>query len=106
MDLVMGRITILVQFDIEAFFNLAGSSGLRLSWITGADSEKLREMSHIIPGSPNARGVRVEFPGGLAHTLMSGFFARAVSDLTPPAQLVRMILELPDQLKSAHTNTT
>lgn len=101
MDLVMGRITILVQFDIEAFFKLAESSGLKLSWITGADSERLREMSHIIPGSPNSRGAKVEFPGGLTHTLMSGFFARAVSDLTPPAQLVRMISELPNQLKSA-----
>jgi hypothetical protein len=105
MDLVMGRITILIQFDINAFFKLAGSSGLRLSWITGAESEKLREMSHIIPGSPNARGVRVAFTDGHAHTLMSGFFARAVSDLTPPAQLVRMILELPKQLKSAHTRS-
>jgi len=101
MDLVMGRITILVQFDIEAFFRLAESSGLRLSWITGADSEKLREMSHIIPGSPNARGARVKFPDGLTHTLMSGFFGRAVSDLTPPAQLVRMILDLPGQLKNS-----
>jgi len=99
MDLIMGRITILVQFDIEAFFRLAESHGLKLSWIKGAQSEKLREMSHQLPGSPNSRGVRVEFPDGSRHTLVSGFFARAVSDLTPPAQLIQMIQELPEQFR-------
>jgi len=100
MNLIMGRITILVQFDIEAFFKFAEPHNLKLSWIKGAQSERLREMSHILPGSPNSRGVSVEFPDGSTHTLMSGFFARAVSDLTPPIQLIRMIQELPDQMKN------
>lgn len=99
MDLVMGRIVICVQFDIPAFVRLCNDQGIHMSWVTGKKSDELKGMSSILPGSPNARAVHVDFPDGMSECLMSGFFARAVSDLTPPRQLIEMILRMPQQIQ-------
>jgi hypothetical protein len=96
-DLIFGRLRLFAQWDIEAFFRLAQTEGLTLSWITGKESDHLRKVSVVIPGSPNSRGVRVEYADGAPQTLLSGFFARPVLHLTPPRELIMMIKKYPEQ---------
>ena len=49
-DLAIGRIVLLVQFDLEAFFKLCEQRDIKMSWVTGKESEELREMSYLLPG--------------------------------------------------------
>jgi len=97
-DLLMGRIRLFAQFDIEAFFKLVEASGLRVRWVVGKEAEELRKISRPIPGSPNALGARVEHPDGFVQKLASGFFARVISDLTSPRFLLTAIKRAPEQL--------
>jgi hypothetical protein len=90
-DLIFGRLRLFAQWDIQAFFRLAESEGFRLSWVTGKESDDLRNISYVIPGSPNSRGVRVEYPDGTCKTFLSGFFARPLLYLTPPKELIGMM---------------
>lgn len=94
-DLTMRRMRVFAQFDISAFLRLAEEAGLRVSWITGKDAEPLKQMSHAIPGSPRAYGVRVVVEDGSTVDYMSGFFARAVSDLTRPRDLLGLMRRQP-----------
>ncbi len=98
-DLVMGRFRLFVQFDIEAFFALAEREGIKMSWITGKAAEKLKrdKISARIPGSPNAWGVQVVTPDGTVQTLLSGFIARVIADLTTPRQLLELVTRMAKQ---------
>lgn len=91
LDLVMGRIRIFVQFDFGAFFQVAEADGVKMTWITGKDAEEIKQDSSRIPGSPDAWGVRVQLPNGDVRELLSGFFARAISDFVSPRELLRLL---------------
>lgn len=97
-DLVMGRIRIFAQFDFESFFRLAAESGIKMNWIVRKEAERFKRLSQRIPGSPDAWGVRVELPDGNSQELLSGFFARVISDLTRPKQLLALVMRTPGQL--------
>jgi hypothetical protein len=98
-DLVMGDFSVFAQFDLEAFFELAGQEGIKMTWITGKAAEELKKLkiSARIPGSPNAWGVKAIAPDGTNQTLLSGFVARVIADLTTPRQLLDLIKRGPEQ---------
>lgn len=91
LDLIMGRISLFVQFDMDAFFDLAKSEGVTLSWMTKKPDVNLRRLSGPIVGSPGAYAVRAEFADGTVTEFLSGIFRRAVADLTSPKQLIRLM---------------
>src|SRR5439155_1503509 len=98
-DIVMGRFRLFAQFDIDAFFALAEREGIEMTWITGKAAEELkrRKISERIPGSPSAWGVQAVLPDGTVQTLLSGFMARVIADLTPPRQLLELLKRSAEQ---------
>jgi len=97
--LVIGEYRVFAQFDIEAFFRLAEQHGIKMTWVTGKMAEELKRLkiSEVIPGSPGARGVKVLMPDGTTQTLLSGFIARVIADLTTPRQLLELVNRGPAQ---------
>jgi len=98
-DLVVGDIRVFAQFDMAAFFAFAARDGIQITWITGKEAERLKRMkiSHRIPGSPNAWGIRAITPDGKRQTLLSGFVARVIADLMTPRQLLDLIKSWPEE---------
>lgn len=98
-DLVMGKVALFAQFDMEAFFRFAAEEGIQITWITGKAAEELKKLkiSDRIPGSPKAWGIRAVTPDGSTQTLLSGFVARVIADLTTPRQLLDLIKRGPEQ---------
>ena len=94
-DVVMGRIRVFAQFDMRRFFELAENRGMKLSWISRKESEDVKGISAIIPGSPGVRGIRVSQPEGADHVVLSGFFRRMMGDFTPPQELLRLMKKNP-----------
>ena len=99
-DLVAGEVRIFAQFDADAFFALAAKEGITLSWVTGKQAEELKKknLSRWIPGSPNAWGINAVLPDGSKQTLLAGFIARVIADLTTPRDLLAMIKRHPVQM--------
>jgi hypothetical protein len=89
-DVVMGRIRLFAQFDIEDFVGRIEALGLRTSWVTGRKAENMKQRSDIIPGSPNARALCVE-SGKVKINFLSGFFGRLFTELMTPGDLLRML---------------
>lgn len=96
-DLLAGRIRLFIQFDMKVFFELAEESGVKMTWVTGKETEELRKVSSRIPGSLNSWGVKIELPDGTTQTLLSGFFGRIFSELRSPKELIELIKEIPNQ---------
>jgi hypothetical protein len=105
-DLVVGDVRIFAQFDADAFFALAAEDGIQLSWVTGKEAERLKteKLSRRIPGSPDAWGIRAVLPDGTKQTLVAGFIARVIADLTTPRQLIEFIKRHPEQMRKAGLN--
>lgn len=97
-DLVMGRVRVFVQFDIEAFFLFAQHHGVKLRWIKGQEAEVVRKFSMRFPGTEDAWGILAELSGGERATLLAGFIARPYLNCTTPKEMVAMIKEWPKQL--------
>lgn len=102
-ELVVGDIRVFAQFDPKAFFSLAADEGIELMWLTGKRAEKLRKekLSRWIPGSPNAWGIQAILPDGSKQTLLAGFIARVIADLTTPRQLIDSIKKHPEQMRKS-----
>jgi hypothetical protein len=96
MDLVMGRIRLFVQFDMKNFFEFAKSEGVELSWVIGPPDPNVRKLSGPIPGSPNAWSVHAEFADGTATEFLGGIFRRAVTNLTSPSELIKLMKRYPE----------
>ena len=98
LDLLAGRIRIFIQFDLERFFLLAEAENIKMTWVRGKDADELKGISRRIPGSPDAWGIRAELPDGSIQTLLLGFVGRAIVDLTPPRELLRLVKRYPEQV--------
>jgi hypothetical protein len=98
LDLLSGRIRLFAQFDVESFFELAAEENIKMTWVKGREAEELKGISRQIPGSPKAWGIRAELPDGTDQVLLLGFIGRAIVDLTPPRELLRMVKRVPDQI--------
>ena len=97
LDLVMGRIRVFVQFDVEAFFRVAAKDKIKMRWVVGKEAEKIKKMSMRLPGSPNAWGIHAELPDGDSQTLLAGFVSRPFTNFARPRQLINLIKRLPAQ---------
>lgn len=96
LDVVMGRILICAQFDIEAFFRLAAESDIELSLITGKEAEEGKRLYGASPmlENPKAYGVRARFSNGRVMRLRSSFFRTVYSGLIYPHGLLNYIIDL------------
>jgi hypothetical protein len=98
LDLVMGRIRMFVQFDVEAFFRFAAKQDIKMRWVTGREAIEIRKMSMRFPGSVDAWGIRAELPGGEVQTLLAGFTSRVFTNFARPRQLIDLIKRMPAQI--------
>jgi hypothetical protein len=97
LDLLMGRIRLFALIDFEVFFKVAAASGIKMSWLVGKEAEMIKKLSLRIPGSPNAWGVKVEFPDGTSRNFLLGFVGRVIADLTRPRQLIELLMKSPPE---------
>ena len=96
-DLVMGRVRIFVQFDVEAFFRFAEGHKVKVRWIDGKEAESVKKFSKRWPGT-DAWGILAELANGNRMTLLSGFIIRPYANFTTPHQLLEMIQDWPEQM--------
>jgi hypothetical protein len=89
-DVVMGRVMILAQFDIQDFVGRIEALGLKTSWVTGKQATEMKPFGGPIPGSPNAWALRVE-AGDFRMDYLVGFFGRLFTELMTPGDLLRMV---------------
>jgi len=101
-DLIMGRVRIFVQFDLDAFMTLAMASGVQLNLATRRDLDeackKLGIPAYEIFGTRGVRGVKATFEDGEI-TYLSGFFGRMINDFVSPTELIEMIRREPEQMR-------
>jgi hypothetical protein len=95
----MGRIRVFAQFDPRRFFDLALSQGIKMTWVTRGETDFMRKLSRVIPGSPNSRAIRAQLQDGTEQILLSGFIARVIRDVTSPSQLLDLVSRYPEQKK-------
>lgn len=102
LDVVMDRIRIYAQFDLNAFFKLAGKAGLELTLITGKEAEegKRTKASSPMLEDPKAYGVKVKFSNGRVLRLRSSLFRSVYSHLVPPSEILRVIATLDEVQRS------
>jgi hypothetical protein len=93
LDVVMDRVRVYAQFDLEAFFGIAAKANLELSLITGKEAEegKRAKTSGPMLENPRAYGVKVRFPDGRVVKLRSSLFRSVYSHLIPPSYILRLI---------------
>jgi hypothetical protein len=96
-EVLMGRVRVFVQFDLRRFFNLALARGITMTWITRGETDLMRKLSTVIPGSPNSRAIKAQLMDGTEQVLFSGFIARAIGDVTSPSQLLDLVERIPEQ---------
>jgi hypothetical protein len=92
-DIIMDRVRIYAQFDLQKFFECSKIAGLRLSLITGREAEegKKNKLSGPMLEEPKAYGVKVELPDGRTLRLVSSFFRSVYSDLVRPSGILSVI---------------
>jgi hypothetical protein len=102
LDLIMGRIRVFVQFDLQRFCDLAAASEVRLAPVTRRDLEEARAKLGLpmfpIICTPGVFGLKAEFPDAEI-TQLSGFFGRIVLDFLRPMELVRFLQRDRDNLR-------
>jgi len=93
LDVVMDRIRIYAQFDLDAFFKIGSSLNLELSLITGKEAEEGKQTKASTPmlENPKAYGVKVKFSNGKELKLRSSLFRLVYSMLTPPSEILHLI---------------
>ncbi len=102
LDVVMGRISIFAQFDLDAFFRIAAKIGLELKLITGKEAEegKQAKLSGPMLENPKAYGVKAKFSNGRIFKLRSSFFQSIYTGLVPPREILRVIAALDEAQKN------
>jgi hypothetical protein len=96
LDIVMDRVTIYAQFDLDAFFKIAAKANLKLSLIMGKEAEEGKRTKASTPmlENPKSYGVKVKFSNGREFKLRSSFFRSVYSGLVPPTEILRIITTL------------
>ncbi len=89
-DVVMGRVMIFAQFDIQDFIGRIEALGFKTSWVTSKQSAETKSFGGPIPGSPNAWALCVE-TGDFRMDYLVGFFGRLFTELMTPGDLLRMV---------------
>lgn len=96
LDVVMDRVRVYAQFDLEAFFKLAKLFRLELSLIVGKEAEEGKRAKQSTPmlENPKSYGVKVRFCNGRVFNLRSSLFRSVYSFLVPPSEIIKVILAL------------
>jgi hypothetical protein len=96
LDVVMGRVMVFAQLDLDAFFKIAAKVGINLKLITGREAEEGKQTKASGPmlENPQAYGVKVKFSNGREFKLRSSLFRSVYSDLVPPSQILHVIMTL------------
>jgi hypothetical protein len=89
-DVVMGRVLVFAQFDIQEFVRRVEALGFKTTWITASRPAEMKRHGGPIPGSPDAWALRVE-TGDSTIDYLVGFFGRLFTELMTPGDLLRMI---------------
>jgi len=106
LDVVMGRIMIFAQFDLDSFFKICAEVGVRLQLITGREAEdgKQSKVSGPMLENSKAYGVKVKFSNGREFKLRSSLFRSIYSDFIPPGQILRVIMTLDEAQRDVKTS--
>jgi hypothetical protein len=81
--------------DFEELIRMGREDGIPMRWATPKETEDIKRFAPIIPGSPGARGIHVDFEGDDAHTMLAGSLFRVYADLTTPRGLLAMAKSYP-----------
>jgi hypothetical protein len=92
LDVIMGRIIVFAQFDLDAFFRLAEKNGgFKLSFLTGKEVEAYMRSSEPMLENHDAFGIKVIFPNGHALSFRPSVFRAVYSDFVLPCEILRLI---------------
>ena len=96
LDVVMDRISIYAQFDLDAFLEIASKRNLKLAFVTGKEGEETRRTKASTPmlGKQRAYGVKVKFSNGRELKLPSAFLQLVYSELVDPTGILDFIASL------------
>jgi hypothetical protein len=92
LDVVMGRILVYAQFDLDVFFQMAADANIQLSLITGKEAEEGRRRG-LAPmlENPKAYGVKARFSNGRELKLTSSHFRSVYTQLAGPAEIIKFL---------------
>ena len=66
-----------------------------MRWATPKETQHLGRFVSIIPGSPGARGIRINSESDNASTMLAGWLFRVYANLTTPRCLLKMAKSYP-----------
>lgn len=95
LDVVMGRILVYAQFDLDVFFQMAAGANIQMSLITGKEAEegRRRKLPPMLE-NPKANGVKAIFSNGRELKLTSSLLRSVYSQLIGPAEILNFIKTL------------
>ena len=93
LDVVLGRILVYAQFDLDVFCQLAADANIQLFYNTGreeAEEGRRRMLSRMLKNA-KAFGVKASFSNGRELELMSSLFRSVYSQLIGPAEIIKFL---------------
>jgi hypothetical protein len=99
LDVVMGRILVYAQFDLDAFFQMAAEANIQLSLFTGKKTvkDKCLKLPHILQ-NPKAYGMKARFSNRRELKLVSSLLLSVYTQLAGPVEVIDFIKTL-DQVQ-------
>jgi hypothetical protein len=92
LDVVMGRILVYAQFDLDVFFQIAADANIQLFLPTGKKMEKgIRMMLSRILENPKAYWVKARFSNGRELKLVSSFFWSVYTQFAGPTEIIKFL---------------
>jgi len=92
LDVVMGRILVYAQFDLDLFFQMAAADHVELSLITGKKAEEgRRKKLEPMLENPKAYGVKARFSNGREVELTTSPFRAVYTQLASPSEILKLI---------------
>jgi hypothetical protein len=88
--LVLGKIRLFTVMDFEELIQMGREDDIPMRWATPKETEHIKRFVPIIPGSPSARGIRIDSEGDNAGTMLAGSLFRVYANLTTPRCLLKM----------------
>ncbi len=95
-DLLFGRVSVYAQLDFDRLFERAEAKGMEMRWATDEEIG-LHSIAKRIPGSPNAKGIKVNLKGAPepCQIILGGFLARMFVEFMSPNQFLELVREGP-----------
>jgi hypothetical protein len=103
LDVVMERILIYAQFDLDVFFQMAADVNIQLSLITGKEAEegRRRRLSPMLE-NPKAYGVKARFSNGRELKLTSSPFRSVYELLAGPVEIIKFLKNIDEIQQGVH----